>query len=460
MQYVFVVTSIVLILMAIASLAAFGIFPKERFLIGAVGTSVAFLLVCNPEIALASLLVVGTLKGNPQVANAPIDVTVLLVLIVLAGIVVKNGNDLVRLRLSLPKPFLFYIPFFGLMILSLSYTPNFSAGLEKAARFLVFSGTVIFAPFFIVKTPASLRRLFLTLVVLGLIVTVDSFSSLGGKARLVSTGGDTIQLGHDAAVAILIIWYLLLPGKSFIWRVGLYGLITALIVGVIGSGSRGPVVALVGGLLFSMFIHHKLGMRMMSLLRDSALLIIVGVAIIPIVGIPQSSYDYLGRLGDPNMHHMLGPREALMEHAWRLTMAYPLTGVGIGGYPTLFRGIGAWPHNIILEISSELGVPITLMFILFVIFVVREGLNQLRQVNRELNSLDAIVFAFLIFELIDSMNTGNIVDNRGLWLACSLPFVLKALHQQAVQAFIDLQRYGRDLRIRNQGQLSLAPLPY
>ena len=406
---------------------AFGYLSPARLLLGAGAVFGCVVLVAYPEIALAGLLVIGTLKGNPLLADAPIDLTVALTLAVIAGCVLKSGSDLRNLRVRYPMAYLCYVPFLAMMIFSLTYTPNPAAGLDKTGRFLIFCGTAIFAPFLIFKSKASLRRFFLTLAALGLVVAMDSFSSLGGGQRLVSTGGDTIQLGHDAALAIVVIWYLLIPGKPMVWRVGLYGLVMVLCVALIGAGSRGPVVALSSCILFSLVVHKKLGMQMKSLVLDLALLVVMGLAVIPSVGIPQSSYDYLARLGDSDMHRFLGPREALMELGWKLMFQHPLTGVGIGGYPVLFRGVGAWPHNMVLEIGAEMGIFSALIFCCLAVLAFREALRQLGNSNLAYNTLDALVFAFLMFEFIDSMNTGSINDNRSLWLAMALPFVLRTL---------------------------------
>jgi O-antigen ligase len=247
---------------------------------------------------------------------------------------------------------------------------------------------------------------------------------------LVSEGGDTIQLGHDAALAIVVIWYLLLPRRSLLSRVALYGLIVALCVAVIGAGSRGPTVGLACCIALSFVLHKQLGIELKTLLTDLGCLVGAALLVVPIVGIPQSSYDYLARLGDPNMHRMLGPREALMAEGWRLTLAHPLRGVGIGGFPVVFRGIGAWPHNMMLEISSEMGVFAVLIFCVLVWLSFREVLRQMAISDTVLGPLTAVVFAFFAFEFIDIMNTGSLNDNRAMWLALALPFVLKTLRAQ------------------------------
>jgi O-antigen ligase len=410
---------------ACALLIIFGYVSVIQLVVGLVALVGVAVFLVFPEMALAALLTVGTLKAIPQIADSPIDLTVALAVLLIIGTALKGGSDL--LNVTYPTAYLLYLPFVAIMLLSLTYTPNFPAGIDKAGRFLVFSGIAIAAPFAVLRTKASLRRFFITLIALGLVVALDSFAGLGGKERLVSAGGDTIQLGHDSALAIVIVWYLLLPGRSLLSRAFFYGLILVFCVGVVGAGSRGPAAGLACCIALSFVVHKELGIKLKSLLYDFGLLTLAVLMVIPIVGIPQSSYDYLSRLGDPNLHRMLGPREALMAEGWRLTMSHPFRGVGIGGYPVLFRGIGAWPHNMFLEISAEMGVVATFLFAVLLWLGFREALRQLRSPDPTFSQLAATVFAFFTMEFIDMMNTGSLNDNRALWLAIALPFVLNNL---------------------------------
>ena len=119
-----------------------------------------------------------------------------------------------------------------------------------------------------------------------------------------------------------------------------------------------------------------------------------------------------------------------MKLGWQLLQEHPLTGVGIGGYPILFRGIGAWPHNVVLELGAEMGICSALIFCILVWLSFRQALRLLSRINPQDISLSATVFAFFVLEFLNMMNTGSINDNRAMWLALGLPFVLKNLRVQ------------------------------
>ena len=142
----------------------------------------------------------------------PIDLTVLLLLILIPAVALgiwKKSHDVSSLGILLLCPYCCHDasePDLTLRILSL--------GLDKTARFLVIDGLCIISPFVILTSPARINRFFITLLVAGLAASAISLTSLGGYDRLTTPSGDTIRLGHDAALGIVIVWFGLLPRKK------------------------------------------------------------------------------------------------------------------------------------------------------------------------------------------------------------------------------------------------------
>lgn len=404
-----------------------GLISETLMLAALVGTAATGLLLAYPEVALGMLLSIGAVKGNPRMASLGFDVTLALGIIIASAVLIRCRHGARQWLLSLPKVYWLYIPFLALMLLSLTYTPNLAGGVDKAGRFLVFGGIAILAPFFVLDSRRKTERFFLTLVAMGVVLALDSFSMLGGKERLIPAGGNTIQLGHYTALAIVIIWYLLLPGRSIPVRALLYGAILLLTVALLGSGSRGPAISVVVCLLLGFVFYRRLATNLSIKLLDLAVLMGLAVALLPVTNIPQQSYDYLGRLIDPDVHRFLGPRESLMRLAWQMTREHPFLGVGIGGYPLVYRGIGAWPHNVFLEVSCEMGLIASFLVICICTAAFRESIRQLSRPASSYRHLCNTTFAFLVLETIAMMNTGSINDNRAVWLAMSLPFLLRKL---------------------------------
>jgi O-antigen ligase len=383
-----------------------------------------------PEIALGGLMVVGTFKGAPQLNSSPIDLTILLLLVLVWSMAIECWNER---AMPPPKELMFYVPIVFMMFLSLLYTPNVSDGIDKTARFCVICGASIVGPFIFLTTPTKLKRFFLTLLAAGLIASLVSIHMLGGRQRLATPGGDTIQLGHVTAVAIAVVWFGLMPGQKLIFRALLYACIGLLAIGLIGSGSRGPIIGLGAIVLISIWQRKRVGFSVPQLLFDFGVLILTGVLLLPFVSFPQESLDYLGRLTSIRSGSaFLGPRADLLQLGWRLMLEHPVLGVGIGGFPVLYTGVGNWPHNIPLEIGSELGVIPALSFCCFLLLSVTAALNAFVVRDKASRTNRNLMFCFLVIVIISMLNTGNLNDNRQLWTALSLPFLFRTSRVQEV----------------------------
>jgi O-Antigen ligase len=385
------------------------------------------LLVRFPEVALGCLMVIGSFKAAPQFDSLPVDPTLVFV-VVLMGVI---GIRLCRKStIPLPWELSLYLPIVLMMLLSLLYTPNLSGGLEKTARFVIINGVSILAPFAVLDSPAKFKRFFMTLLAAGFIASLTSLNMLGGHERLTTPGGDTIQLGHDAALGIAILWFGLLPGQKIPIRIGLYAALGVMLVAMLGSGSRGPFIGLAACILLSVWYRRRIGFRSRQLIFDFGALVILGALLLTVVSIPQESLAYLARLGDvQSATAFLGPRAALSRKGWQLTLEHPLRGVGIDGFPVLFTGIGNWPHSIPIELSSELGVGAALSFICLQLVSLRTSLKEFFLADERWRSTASLVLCFMVTEAISMLNTGNVNDNRELWACLSLPFVLRYLRK-------------------------------
>jgi O-antigen ligase len=416
------VTTIIVIVSAAFILAAsyYGL----KLLIIPLGLIGWFLLTQFPEIALGCLMVVGTFKGAPQLEGSLIDLTVVLVLVLVWSMGRAFSKDS---SIPLPREFVFYVPILFMMILSLLYTPNLSGGIDKTARFFIICGVAILGPFAVLTTPVRLKRFFWTLLMAGMIASEVSLPMLGGRERLTTPGGDTIQLGHGAAVGIAIVWFGLMPGQKLMVRLILYGCIAVLAVALVGSGSRGPIIGIGAVILISIWHRRHVGFTVPQLLFDFAFLVGMGILLLPFIPIPEESTNYLGQLLTfKNATTFLGPRAGLLQLGWKLTLEHPLTGVGIGGFPTLYTGIGNWPHSIPLELGSELGLIAALSFCCLVFVALMTAFKEFVSEDESSQSLRNLMFCFVVIVTISMLNTGNLNDNRQLWTALSLPFLLRA----------------------------------
>ena len=163
-----------------------------------------------------------------------------------------------------------------------------------------------------------------------------------------------IDLGRASADGLLIGLFFLLSEQSRRTRLRVALLVPLLAVALLAAGSRGPVVAFVVGLVALL----TLGATNPTVRRRFALLggMFVVIAILVPLVVPGSS---LGRA----LSTIVGSASGLSSNGRSDLWAVSLTaldhhlwlGLGTGGFNSLGTGL-AYPHNLVLEVATELGV--------------------------------------------------------------------------------------------------------
>ena len=385
-------------------------------LIGGVAAVLFFLKF--PEIAVSLFYVVGFFKGDPRLDATPVDLTVTVAVMMLLAMGVRLFFT--DSTLHLPRDFVFYVPLLALMFISLTYTPNFVAGLDKTLRFVFLTLMGAISPFLLVDTPEKIRRFLVGLVLGGILMSVNSFFMLGGEDRLTAPSGETTALGFSAGLALVIIWALWFPRMSLFRRILLYPFIAVLLVALVGSGGRFANVGTAVCIALSILFYRKL-------VVDLAIMLGAGIAALPFVRIPAASLDYLASLAHP--HQAFGTRTDLMFFGLRTFLDHPLFGVGIQGYryvtpnPLTYN----FPHNLLLELGAELGIFAILTFLALAVCSYRAMFRVLRDAYSENAPLYRTVFLMLILTCMDASVSGEMNNDRLLFFMLSMPFVLERI---------------------------------
>jgi len=385
-------------------------------LIGGVAALLFFLKF--PEIAVSLFYVVGFFKGDPRLDATPVDLTVTVAVMMLLAMGVRLFFT--DSTLHLPRDFVFYIPLLALMFISLTYTPDFAAGLDKTLRFIFLTLMGAISPFLLVDTPEKIRRFLVGLVLGGILMSVNSFFMLGGEDRLTAPSGETTALGFSAGLALVIIWALWFPRMSLFRRILLYPFIAVLMVALVGSGGRFANVGTAVCIGLSILFYRKL-------IVDLAVMLGAGIAALPFVRIPAASLDYLASLAHP--HQAFGTRTDLMFFGLRTFLDHPLLGVGIQGYryvtpnPLTYN----FPHNLLLELGAELGIFAIITFLALAVCSYRAMFRVLRDAYSENAPLYRTVFLMLILTCMDASVSGEMNNDRLLFFMLSMPFVLERI---------------------------------
>jgi len=396
------------------------------------GALASLLLMRYPEIALGLFFLVGLVKGDPSLSSSPMDLTVLIGVVIQAAVCYRIFVK--QHALKLPAEYFFYIPLLAMMIVSLTYTPNIAGGLDKILRFVCLTGIGITAPFVLFDESIKINRFFATLILGGVALAINSLTMLGGEERMVSPSGLNTELGAASAVALILIWGLLFPRMPLLKRICLYPVLGLLGIALIGSGGRFANVSAVVCILVGAFLCRKL-------FWDIFIAGGLGLLVLPFIWIPQASVDYLQSLLHPSQ--AMGTRNDLMWLGLRIFAEHPILGVGAQGFRYLSPNplTYNYPHNLILELGSEMGIVAAVSFLAIAFCAFRENIRQLRDPVLRRNPLTVTVLLLLIYVFLDGMVSGDINDLRFMWFVFALPFVLRDLDSSSPA--LALERFVR-----------------
>jgi O-antigen ligase len=403
---------------------AFDVNPVRLLAIAGVAAAMIALLIF-PEFTLALYVVIGDIKGDERVASLfPVDLTLALAALLIAGIAL----NLLRKKsvVTMPPVYFLFIALIGMMVASLTYTPVPEAGIEKLARFLTVTGIVIVAPFFVLNTVPTMKRFLIGFSAIAFAICSYSLAGLGGTERLATPTNNTIGLGHIACALIVLIWFAVVPRFSFPKRMLTYSLLVVPALALVGSGSRGPAVALGIVVLASLLFYRRL-------LLDVGCLLAIGLLALPFANIPDSSLEYMGSLlRSRGVSGLLSFRGELLDYGWKLLQQHPLIGTGVEGfrYYSSNAAVYKWPHNIFLETACELGILAGLLVCFLFGGALREAFRQLADKLSPGLTLSQIASALLLIGILNAMNTGDINSDRSTWLFVSILFVVGQLRKR------------------------------
>lgn len=311
--------------------------------------------------------------------------------------------------------------FFAIIVAgSYFYTPAPEYGGVKLVRFLLIGGFFLLAPLYLIKEEEDFRHFALTFVLFGI---VQSFLLLM-RAGQVSTNPEEadvtrIGAGWVVGMAILLLLFYRVVVSSFWRKTLMIFALPCLILGLIASASRGAVFSVA---LASIFLAFKIsrGRSKMAILTVMIFVMIcAGGAFYFLRGMGNGKYsekvsELMALSQGQETAGSGGERLAFYRAALHEIPQRPLQGIGIGGWSVFYYGMDArrYPHNLFLEVGVEEGLIGILGLCTF--------LWAIWRANRELWEITGVHFAvltgLLIFALTSTMFSGDLDDDRLLWL--------------------------------------------
>jgi len=243
----------------------------------------------------------------------------------------------------------------------------------------------------------------------------------GGQAaqRLQAFGAGTISLGRATGLLFTCAALALAAGGPLpVLTSGVMALagITALF-----SGSRGPILAALA-VLALLLGAGRIGRARGRLLLAAALFLAAlggSLSLAPPGSLNRVAAFFRGEYGESETYRVNALREC-----WRLVGDAPW-GLGWGGFATFIdpeRGVGRqYPHNLLAEVTLESGWVCGAVTLAVLGTAVAAGWSgAVRPGGR-------LVFAGLLFYLINSMVSGDLNDNRPLFMFAGTALTLRGL---------------------------------
>lgn len=407
----------------------------ERLLLITAALISAYTIVTRaPEVSLVLFLFAGEFKAAPLLAplNETLDLTLLFGLLLLAaGVRIAFTTGLWNLGGTLA---VVWLSFCCLSLASLLWTPSADYGFNKTLQFITLSSVAFLGPAVI----ASAGRLHLARYLISLLLFSIAYSAsvLPEVIRAPSSldfvfvpGSNYLGLGRVASVGILILLTYVLPRGRVSAALSI-GLLTVIGGALLASGGRGPILAV--GLALVVLAATCITLRSRrGLIVVTYVPVIIGlVAALAHFGLLPANTAYRFSLLAPDMINQdtsesLSTRTRLdmWDSAWEAISSRPLSGLGSGGFAQWYSGkdVREYPHNVFLEVGSELGVlGLVLAFLLLYIPLWTWFRSARMAMPDEEVLLRICVLGLFVAGWANAMLSGDLNDNRLAWMACGL----------------------------------------
>jgi O-antigen ligase len=402
-----------------------------------------------PIVTYSIFLSTGCFKGYKKLENIflldIVDLTVLfgaIIVLIIFFKIIRSKLRIPRISSKLIIPFLVLVI---LMLISLLFTEAPIYGTYKFFRFSIITTLATFAPLFLFKNKGEYNIFFYMIIIISSLMIIESisFSSSTEYEWHGAFGSDYIALGQHCSYAFIVIaFYFLAIYKNSKAKFGWIVLSILNLFGVFYSGGRMPVIALICTILLFFGMNFLTFKKSLYKGKKFIILIIVILLFLSVFIIFQENFYYLmARMN--SLSHLEGGSVLLRANAYKLSFQAfsekPIFGIGIGAYSVYASGVDKrlYPHNIILEIASELGI-FALFSFSFLIFFCLLYISTLQKKYKEEKNhflINTVLLLFL-FIFLSSMVSGDISDNRLLFAMIGIIYSIgNILRKEEIQNY-------------------------
>lgn len=371
-------------------------------------------------LGLVLLVSSGQLKQHPLFSWLPVDLTLIAIFFVL-GLSVSKIVLIDRFSTKLPwiliLPLLAFL--FGLFGSSLE-----SYSLTKVATFAFITiPGLIFSPVVLLDSPRRRKLLVHGLLAIGIFVLVSTLldsQNLATTHRLIFESANTISTARMLGNALLICVALLLfktRNRIFLITLALITMSSLLIAVILLTGSRGPFLSVPLTLVITTLLI-KIGVKS----RLKVIFALTVGFVLTVWAATATDHRGISRITDLLFedHADTGSISARTSFLYSESLEAALDrpfGTGWGDLTEIEIFSDAtgrrYSHNIFIEFLIEGGWLSALLIVVFIAIIVSSARKL------PLNWVNVALVLLMIYSLINATVSGDINDNRVLWLTLS-----------------------------------------
>lgn len=305
------------------------------------------------------------------------------------------------------------------MLIGSLYSPLPSQGLAKTGKYLATNLFVFLATTLFIDDLNRVKEILKIVAFLGFATATISIvylahTGMGDVSRFALPSQNPIWFAREQGIALLATLFLIEISRKTAVRLIYLSFALAMLFLIYMAGSRGPFLALLVSLLLYFFLLRRTNL---GRVKKSAFVLLTLLLLRFLVAVgPADIYTRLTQLFS-RFDLTTFYRLRAYETAKNLFLENPLKGVGTAGFAR-FDPLG-YPHNIFLELASEVGLwgvasfaGLVLLAGYFVIRLLRNRESTLLE-----SSLSRTLFTIFAFALINAQVSGSINANQQLWFA-------------------------------------------
>ena len=330
--------------------------------------------------------------------------------------------------------------FYSFYLLALLMTPILwlvfdvtDYGFEKAINFwlIVIPISVVIAEKY--ERKDVLNTFYILLAVTCLLALLSFFGpSITERAdgRMTALGGGPIVFARWMGFGIITL--LFIPVKiKYIYK---YSLILIFFILALATGSRGPIL----GLFLTGFVYVFLNFNRVIVRISLGVFLVISVLVFSgvekqIAKLGNSKRVFMNISKKGGSKQSTSTRNNLAIGSFLLLQNYPL-GVGAGNWQLITNKLSPthlmpleYPHNLVLEVACEYGIPTVLVLLLLFLYVFHLSYHKMIKYKNDKTSFYPLLFYLFLFFFFNSLVSGMLNDSRLLFVVISCIIIHKPL---------------------------------